>query len=129
MFPDGWRDQQGEIMLTRFIPSLLLAAALLVGCKSSSQDGNQDAAAAVGSSDSAVYCDKCQTTFARVPVSGGSTHQQSGVIGYRTVAKHECKECRTVAVGVIQQGKAVSPGATVHKCSICGGSMTVCHTN
>jgi hypothetical protein len=51
------------------------------------------------------------------------------VISYRTVAEHECDECRSVASGIIMQGKTTRPGKVVHTCKICGGSMTVCHTS
>ena len=107
------------------------AATLLIlsGCQPTASRDKGASAAASPTTGPAIYCDKCQTTFTRVPVTGGSPRGLGGVIGYRTVAKHECDECRNVAVGVIQQGKSTKPGEIVHKCKICGGAMTVCHTS
>ena len=115
----------------KFAFSLVAMAVLLIlsGCQSTAHDEGTSKGA--GQSDTAIYCDKCQTTFTKAPVSGGNPRSPGGVgvIGYRTVAKHECDECRNVAVGVIQQGKSTKPGEIVHECKLCGGTMKVCHTS
>ena len=112
-------------------PLALLAAALVIpsGCKSTDHRGRGTSTAAQSEMEPALYCDKCQTTFARVPATSGNPRAPYGVVAYRTVAKHECDECRNVAASMIREGKTMKPGEIVHQCKICGGSMTVCHTS
>jgi hypothetical protein len=116
----------------RFIAVALLAALLIpAGCKSMDHHDDHGAGAgAAGASANmscAIYCDKCQTTFTQAPVTASNPRGPYGVVGYRTVAKHECDECKKVAAEMIQQGKTMQPGQMVHKCKICGGEMRVCH--
>ena len=112
-------------------PLALLAAALLIpsGCKSTDNRDRGTSTAAPSEMEAAFYCDKCKTTFTRTPVNSGNPRAPYGVSAYRTVAEHECDDCRNVAAGMIQQGKTMKAGEIVHQCKICGGSMTVCHTS
>ena len=113
------------------MPRILLLVALLAlpACKSMEHHDHHASAATPSGSDAAIYCDKCQTTFTRVPMTHGNPREPYGVVAYRNVAKHECEECRNVATSMLQEGKTTKPGDVAHKCKICGGSMTVCHVN
>lgn len=96
--------------------------AVLSGCAS----GRSEKAAAA---DIGVTCDQCKTTYAQARVlHGGDPHNpQVRVVGGRTVATHECPECRQVATDYILAHKNRVADKFVHQCEKCGGEMTTCH--
>jgi hypothetical protein len=97
-------------------------ASLLVGCTSTKT-------AASTSTDVGVMCNKCQTTYASVPVTtGGNPHDQGvRVVGERKVGSHECPDCKRIATEYLQSGKTLTPGKFVHDCKMCGGELKSCH--
>lgn len=97
--------------------------ALLAGCASSQSEKT------AGAANIGVVCDKCKTTYAQSSVlQGGDPHnQQVRVVGGRTVATHECTECKQVATEYIQAHKNRVADKFVHKCDRCGGEMKTCH--
>lgn len=104
------------------------AAFLAAGCQSGG-------GTAVGSgptttpSGASVSCDKCQTVYSKSPVmTGGGPHSTTpNILVYRTVAEHECDECRNVVKDYFTYGKMKFPGETIHQCKLCGGTVKVCH--
>ena len=94
-------------------PWIALAAAglFVAGC----QSGGDRATAEIASTQ-AVTCDKCKVTYVRVPAHRG----KSRTIGYRSVKRMECPECRTAAENFFSTGKFQ------HTCKICGDSMEIC---
>lgn len=103
--------------------TLVGGTALLTGCQSSG-GGHSDGAM----SPAAIACDKCKTTYTRTANPGGSKSAPP-ITTYRTVAQHECPECRDVAKNILVQGKVPAQGTVVHTCKACGGEMKMCHTN
>ncbi len=111
-------------LLTRPIAILLAigATALLAGCASTKSTPTADAAGA------GVMCNLCKTTYTVTPVTvGGNPHDQAiRVVGERKVGTHQCPECKQVATEFLTSGKAMTPGAIIHTCKMCGGEMKAC---
>jgi len=94
------------------IASLFTASALFVaGCQSTpTQAANESA------SKEALTCDKCKTTYVKVPVTGGKTR----VVGYRSEKRMECPDCKTAAENFFATGN------WQHTCKTCGDAIEVC---
>jgi len=114
------------LLAKSILASMFLGTALLsAGCQSS---GSASSNAAMGDMSAGVTCDKCQTTYQRVPVSTGNAKTGYNIVT-RNVGTHECPECRDVAKDFLMQGKTIVPGRVVHACKTCGGEMKECHVD
>lgn len=109
------------------LASLIFGTAIFAaGCQSTGSGSS--ASTDADENMSAVACDKCETTFKKVPVSSGNARAGYTVVGYRTAAKHECPDCRNIAKSFLTRGgKATVPGRVVHECKTCGGEIKECH--
>lgn len=101
-----------------------LSAALVAGCQST---GSSSQSKSTMDEPVALTCSKCQTTYSRVPVTTGGPRSPQ-VVSYRTVANHECPDCRNAVKNWFTYGKMTFPGQIVHSCKTCGGEVKVCHT-
>jgi hypothetical protein len=115
--------------MNQILSGVVFAAALIAaGCQSDGSTGN--ASALTHDHAAGVACDKCKTTWVTTKYQSGTPGSKTPVItGYRDVAQHECPDCRNMATTMLQQGKSLVPGQTVHSCKACGGEMKVCHTD
>lgn len=110
-----------------FVAALTVGAGLFAGgCQST---GTTAASGGAGPTTEpvALACSKCETTYKKVAVTGGNPRSGFNIVRYRTVADHECPDCRNVVKTWFNQGKTAVPGAVVHTCKSCGGEVTVCH--
>jgi hypothetical protein len=109
------------------VAALMLGTGLFAaGCQSS---GNAPAAggATPANEPVALACSKCETTYKKVVVTSGAPGRGPNIVRYRTVADHECPDCRNVVKTWFSQGKTAMPGTVVHTCKACGGEVKVCH--
>jgi protein-arginine kinase activator protein McsA len=92
------------------LSSVIAAAAFISGCQSSGPKSNAAA------STQAVACSQCKVTYVKVPDTGG----KGRIMGYRTMKRMECPECRTAAENFFATGKLE------RTCKLCGDSMEMC---
>ena len=99
------------------ITALALGAALLAGCQSNNDTTPQSS---LVSTDKGVTCSKCQTTWVRVPDTGGKPGR---VHGYTTKKSHACPDCRDAVSNFFVTGKLE------HACKTCGNSLEICEAH
>jgi len=105
-------------LLKSFAMSLTLGAGLLlVGCQS---DGSQtQASPSHEMASSAVACDKCQTTWVKMPIE----NQKGRLVAYSSRKEMACPDCKDAVSNFFATGKLE------HTCKTCGGNMTICEAH
>ena len=93
----------------------LTAGLFAAGC----QTADKPAESRLVASDQGVMCEKCKTTWVKVPESTRGLR----VIAYTEQKRHTCPDCTTAAQNFFATGKLE------HSCKTCGDNMKVCEAH
>ncbi|MCG3148243.1 MAG: hypothetical protein PCFJNLEI_01686 [Verrucomicrobiae bacterium] len=84
---------------------------LLVGCKTATATQSTTL-----TMSEAVRCPKCEVTWVKVPRRAG----KAGIVGYSSIKKMECPDCRNAVLSYFETGKFQ------HTCKTCGDNLEIC---
>ncbi len=97
--------------------ALVLGSGLvLAGC----QADNKPSQSTLMPGDKGVTCSKCQTTWVKVPNTGGKGLQ---ALGYTSRKEHACPDCKSAVITYFETGKLE------HSCKTCGTAMDICEAH
>jgi len=96
----------------------LSAGLFAAGC----QTDNKPAESSLAPSTEGVMCEKCKTTWVKVPVTQ-SGRISGPVVGYTARSQHTCPDCKTAAENFFTTGKLA------HSCKTCGDNLKVCEAH
>ena len=100
-------------MSTR-LAALCAAATIVVGCAA-----NQTAQSTMTETPKAVACEKCETTWVKLPIE-----QKGRVVAYSTRKSMECPDCISAVNNFFATGKLQ------HACATCGpDAMKICESH
>ncbi len=101
------------------VAALTLGTGLVLGgCQSNKP--SPDAMTGTPSSEG-IACDKCKTTWTKVPtMASGPRGRGYAITGYSDRKQMVCPECKSMVENMFATGKLE------HTCTACGGNMAGC---